>query len=131
MSETSTIVVLVALDAGSASRRVVLVATPPTPRAGHRCTDLRGSSPCAVRLGGGVARGWSSAVSGWLLPGAVVGGGAPGRPIGSWQGAIAVATTVVERTDALASWIENVRDVLIAGEQPIGAIDATVATCPP
>ncbi len=36
----------------------------------------------------------------------------------------------VERTDALASWIENLRDVLIAGDQPIGAIAATVPSCP-
>ena len=37
----------------------------------------------------------------------------------------------MERTDALASWIENLRDVLVAGDQPVGAINATVATCPP
>jgi len=36
----------------------------------------------------------------------------------------------LERIDALASWIENLRDVLIAGDQPVGAINATVATCP-
>ena len=36
----------------------------------------------------------------------------------------------MERTDALASWIENLRDVLVAGDQPVGAINATVATCP-
>jgi tight adherence protein B len=30
----------------------------------------------------------------------------------------------------LASWIENLRDVLVAGDQPIGAIVSTVATCP-
>jgi len=37
----------------------------------------------------------------------------------------------IARLDALASWIENVRDVLMAGEQPIGAIGATVASCQP
>ena len=37
----------------------------------------------------------------------------------------------IERLDALASWIESVRDVLMAGEQPIGAITSTVAACPP
>ena len=36
----------------------------------------------------------------------------------------------MQRIDALASWIENLRDVLIAGDQPIGAINATVTTCP-
>ena len=34
------------------------------------------------------------------------------------------------RVEALASWIENLRDVLVAGDQPIGAIGATVSTCP-
>ena len=29
-------------------------------------------------------------------------------------------------TEALAAWIEHLRDVLIAGDQPIGAIGATV-----
>jgi Flp pilus assembly protein TadB len=36
----------------------------------------------------------------------------------------------VERTEALASWVENVRDVLRSGNQPIGAIGATTETCP-
>ncbi len=36
----------------------------------------------------------------------------------------------MQRIDALASWIENLRDVLIAGDQPVGAINATVTTCP-
>ena len=51
--------------------------------------------------------------------------------IGSWQRRDRRGDNVVERTDALASWIENLRDVLIAGDQPIGAINATVATCGP
>ena len=37
----------------------------------------------------------------------------------------------VERTEALASWVENVRDVLQSGNQPVGAIGATTETCPP
>ena len=36
----------------------------------------------------------------------------------------------LERVEALATWIEQLRDVLMAGDQPIGAIQATVATCP-
>jgi Flp pilus assembly protein TadB len=36
----------------------------------------------------------------------------------------------VERVEALAAWVENVRDVLRAGHQPIGAIGATVDSCP-
>ena len=45
-------------------------------------------------------------------------------PAAAWAGEI-------DRLEALASWIESVRDVLMAGEQPIGAIASTVATCPP
>lgn len=36
----------------------------------------------------------------------------------------------LERVEALATWTEQVRDVLMAGDQPIGAIQATVSTCP-
>ena len=36
----------------------------------------------------------------------------------------------LERVEALATWTEQLRDVLMAGDQPIGAIQATVATCP-
>ena len=36
----------------------------------------------------------------------------------------------LERVEALATWTEQLRDVLMAGYQPIGAIQATVSTCP-
>ncbi len=36
----------------------------------------------------------------------------------------------LERVEALATWTEQLRDVLMAGDQAIGAIQATVATCP-
>lgn len=70
------------------------------------------------------------AFSGWVVPALVV-GVATWAAISSWQHRDRRADTVVERTDALASWIENLRDVLIAGDQPIGAITATVPTCGP
>ena len=69
-------------------------------------------------------------VSGWIVPAVVLG-------IGAWWAAAGYhrrqryGQVEIERIDALASWIENLRDVLIAGDQPIGAIAATVATCPP
>jgi Flp pilus assembly protein TadB len=69
------------------------------------------------------------AVSGWLIASFVVGFGC-WSAVGVWQRRDRAAVSEVERTDALASWIENLRDVLIAGDQPIGAINATVATCP-
>lgn len=69
-------------------------------------------------------------VSGWVLPGVVVGAGAFWA-IGGWQRRDRAGDTEIARLDALASWIENVRDVLMAGEQPIGAISSTVGACPP
>jgi tight adherence protein B len=69
-------------------------------------------------------------LSGWLLPAIVVGAGG-WAAVGVYQRRDRRDVSDAERTDALASWIENLRDVLIAGDQPIGAINATVATCPP
>jgi Flp pilus assembly protein TadB len=54
--------------------------------------------------------------AGWLFSGRRQRSGGDGRS--------------VERVEALASWVENVRDVLRAGNQPIGAIGATVESCP-
>jgi len=68
-------------------------------------------------------------VSGWLVPSVVVAVGC-WFAIAAWQRRDRRSVNEVERTDALASWIENLRDVLVAGDQPIGAINATVATCP-
>lgn len=68
-------------------------------------------------------------LSGWLLPAVVVAAGA-WFAVRAWQHRDRRRDDV-GRTDALASWIENLRDVLVAGDQPIGAIAATVATCPP
>jgi hypothetical protein len=69
-------------------------------------------------------------MSGWLLPGVVVGAGVF-WVAGGWQGRRRAARREIERLDALASWIESVRDVLMAGEQPIGAITSSVAACSP
>lgn len=68
-------------------------------------------------------------VSGWVVPAVVVG-------VAGWfaAGARTVGRrhdrSEIERIEALASWIENLRDVLVAGDQPIGAITSTVSTCP-
>lgn len=69
-------------------------------------------------------------VSSWLVPGIVVGVGAFWA-IGGWQRRQRTGDLEIARLDALASWIENVRDVLMAGEQPVGAITSTVSACPP
>ena len=69
-------------------------------------------------------------ISGWIVPALVLGAGAWWAAAG-WQRRQRHGQAEIERIEALASWIENLRDVLIAGDQPIGAIAATVATCPP
>jgi hypothetical protein len=69
-------------------------------------------------------------VSGWIVPAIVLGAGA-WWAVAGWQRRQRYGQVEIERIEALASWIENLRDVLVAGDQPIGAIGATVATCPP
>ena len=124
------IVLILSTLAGVAA--VALLATPghdSVPGAGARPREIQPGR--TVRIGGGVAAGAVVlAFSGWVVP-AVVVGIAMWAAIGSWQRRDRRGDNVVERTDALASWIENLRDVLIAGDQPIGAINATVATCGP
>ena len=71
-----------------------------------------------------------TAVSGWVVPGAVVAVGCYMAADG-WRRRQRSGEREIARLDALASWIESVRDVLIAGEQPIGAIVSTVDACPP
>lgn len=109
----------------------VAVATGPVPMA--RTASL---SAAAVRrlgtraLAGLVLGALLLAVSGWVVPSAVVAAGAAwalgGSPSRRRSGDAEIA-----RLDALAGWIENVRDVLMAGEQPIGAIQSTVGACSP
>ncbi|MEY2957905.1 MAG: hypothetical protein RLZZ01_473 [Actinomycetota bacterium] len=70
------------------------------------------------------------ALSGWLVPSVVVAIGAA-WVVSKRSTADRSASAEIARLDALAGWIESVRDVLVAGEQPIGAIQATVGACPP
>jgi hypothetical protein len=84
----------------------------------------------SVRLGGSVVAALAVvAASGWLVAALIVAVGC-WYAIAAWQQRDAGGVSDLQRIDALASWIENLRDVLIAGDQPIGAINATVATCP-
>jgi hypothetical protein len=69
-------------------------------------------------------------VSGWVAPAGVLGVGVF-LAIGGWQRRDKNNNLEIARLDALASWIENVRDVLMAGEQPVGAITSTVGACSP
>lgn len=85
----------------------------------------------AARLIGAVALGLVIlAVSGWPAPAIVLGIGAF-LAIGGWQRRDRNSDLEVARLEALASWIENVRDVLMAGEQPVGAITSTVGASAP
>jgi Flp pilus assembly protein TadB len=77
-----------------------------------------------------VAASLVMAISGWLLPSVVI-GGIVGWLVDSMRRGRAGDDAGVERSEALASWVENVRDVLQSGNQPVGAIGATTETCPP
>jgi Flp pilus assembly protein TadB len=69
-------------------------------------------------------------LSGWFVPSVVVGAGAGWAALG-WQRRQRTSDVEILRLEALASWIESVRDVLMAGEQPIGAITSTAASSYP
>jgi len=69
-------------------------------------------------------------LSGWVVPSAVVGAGAGWATLG-WQHRQRTSDVEIRRLEGLASWIESVRDVLMAGEQPIGAISSTAASSDP
>jgi hypothetical protein len=125
-------IVVLVLSTLAGVAAVFLLAMPPaTPVPDPRVSSHEARPGAPVRIGGGfVAALVVLAFSGWVVPALVI-GVATWVAIGSWQRRDRRADTVVERTDALASWIENLRDVLIAGDQPIGAINATVPTCGP
>lgn len=107
------------------------VAVTPPPPSRSVVTDRGRSTRLAVRLlGASLVGGLLLVVSGWLVPSAVVAAGTYWA-IGLRQARSGSVAGELARLDALAGWIENVRDVLVAGEQPIGAIQATVASCAP
>lgn len=76
-----------------------------------------------------VAAALVALISGWIVPSCVI-GAIVGWLAGTIRRRQAGDDAGVERTEALASWVENVRDVLQSGNQPIGAIGATTETCP-
>jgi tight adherence protein B len=87
---------------------------------------VRATPPVAL-VGGAVTGLVVLGTSGWVVP-ALVSAIAVGLAIRARRARRPPHDAA--RTDALASWIENLRDVLLAGDQPIGAIVATVDTCP-
>jgi hypothetical protein len=108
---------------------VALVVVPPGDGPAHR-PDADAVKRVTTRGAAALALALTVVMtSGWVLPGVVVGVGAFWA-IGGWQRRQRGADDEVQRLDALASWIESVRDVLLAGEQPVGAISASVPACP-
>lgn len=68
-------------------------------------------------------------VTGWLLPAAVA-GLATWIVSGGYLRAGTPTPVTLARLDGLASWVESVRDLLLAGEQTMGAIAASARSCP-
>lgn len=105
---------------------IALVVTPPPMRDRPRRVNQPG---LVTRATAAVATGAVTlAFTGWLVAALVL-------AVSAWLVARALQTRErrtddLARIEALASWIENLRDVLVAGDQPIGAIGATVPTCP-
>lgn len=109
---------------------VALAVIPPSD-APSAPTDPRATRRIAGRLLAGLlVAALIIVVSGWVVPGLVVGLGVV-WVVGTWQDRERAGDAEIVRLDALASWVENVRDVLMAGEQPVGAITSTVGACPP
>jgi hypothetical protein len=112
----------------------VLIVTVPVDDA-----NTEAAPPTTIRLDGilTVRAAWAAgfgivvlAVSGWVVPSIVI-AAATWYWVAAFQRRDSGRANDVERTDALASWIENLRDVLLAGDQPIGAIASTVPSAPP
>ena len=69
-------------------------------------------------------------VTGWILPAGVAGVATWIISGGYLRSGTPTAVTLA-RLDALASWVESVRDLLLAGEQTLGAVIASARSCPP
>jgi tight adherence protein B len=93
-------------------------------------TVRRASTRRLPIVAGIVVVGLVLAISGWIIPSLVI-GAIVGWLVDSMHRRNAGDDAGVERTEALASWVENVRDVLQSGNQPVGAIGVTTDTCPP
>jgi tight adherence protein B len=106
----------------------VLALTPP-PSVGRAWPRRAGRTDLSRAVAAAAVAALVLLASGWVLPALVVGVGT-WVAVGGWQRRQRSDSSEAERVDALASWIENLRDVLVAGDQPIGAITSTVGTCP-
>lgn len=109
---------------------IAIAVAPPRPVTAPIRSPLR-SRRAGSRLAGSIVLALVVfVVSGWVLPAVVAGVGTYWASSG-WQQRRSTAEAEIVKLDALASWIENVRDVLTAGEQTIGAIQSTVGAASP
>lgn len=122
-------VLVLATALGALGVLLALTPGPPVEPVRSRRSEPAAAGVLARSLGAVVLSVLVLAVSGWVLPAIVTG-------VGAWW-AVGMAQQrqrhdagEIERIEALAAWIENLRDVLAAGDQPIGAITSTVRTCP-
>jgi Flp pilus assembly protein TadB len=69
------------------------------------------------------------AVTGWVLP-SLVSGAATWVISGGYLRSGTPAAVTLARLDALATWVESIRDLLLAGEQTLGAVAASSRSCP-
>ena len=121
---------LIALIAASVAIPAGLVAAftkPRTTTSGQTALLVRHIGPKAATAA--VIALLVAVVTGWVLPALMVGA------VGWWATGMILdrergADAEVAKVEAIATWTEQLRDVLLAGDQPIGAIGATVATAP-
>jgi Flp pilus assembly protein TadB len=121
------LVLVVAVLAGAAG--IGLIVTARTAAPARVAVGAMARPDLAPIVAGVIAFALPVALTGWLLPALVVAASV------AWTVRVARGRTrgdrhSVERVEALAAWVENVRDVLRAGHQPIGAIGSTVDSCP-
>jgi tight adherence protein B len=95
-----------------------------------RVTATRSGQPLAPFAIGFTCGAAIAALSGWWLPSLVI------AALSGWAAHRALRRdrdedVTLSRVEALASWVENVRDVLQAAGQPLGALSITADTCPP
>src|SRR5688572_6415935 len=93
--------------------------------------SLRCSRHGAVKLGlASSAGGVVLLASSWVAPALAVAATTYFMST-AYEGRAGSARLEARRLDAVAAWIESVRDVLLAGEQPVSAIAASVASAHP
>ena len=100
----------------------------PTSHPGRRASWSKDHATPLALVGSGVAA-VVLVTTQWVLP-AVVAAIAGMWLAGSWLSHHRGDHLELVRVEALATWTEQLRDVMLGGDQVIGAITATASTCP-